>query len=311
MPEGSYKVVIAALVGNLGVAVSKYAAAALTGSPAMLAEAFHSTADTGNEFLLLLGRKRSRRPPDPQHPFGHGRELYFWAFIVAMSVFAVGGGLSIYEGITRIFHPNPLEDPTWNYVVLGVATIFESASWMFAYRELIRRRKSGQSLWRVIQASKDPSVYTVFVEDSAALIGLGIAFLGVLLSHIYRAPALDAAASILIGVLLVVAAAALAKETGGLLVGESADPEQVEDLRRMIAMENAVEHVGDVLTAQLSPDEIFLVADIGFRDGLRTEELERSIDNIEQRIRSKYPSVTRIFFEAESFKNRGNPQRAA
>src|SRR5512142_583104 len=142
LPEGSYKVVIAALLGNLGVAVSKYAAAALTGSPAMLAEAFHSTADTGNEFLLLLGRKRSRRPPDPQHPFGHGRELYFWAFMVAMSVFAVCGGLSIYEGITRVFHPNPLEDPKWNYVALGVAAIFETASWVFAYRELNRRRKS-------------------------------------------------------------------------------------------------------------------------------------------------------------------------
>jgi cation diffusion facilitator family transporter len=304
LASGSDKVVYAALVGNIGVAASKYVAAAITGSPAMLAEAFHSTADSGNELLLLIGRKRSRRPPDQEHPFGHGRELYFWAFIVAMSIFAVGGGLSIYEGITRLIHPEPLGDATWNYVVIGVAAVFEGFSWNVSYQELKRRRGGNESIWQVIHGSKDPSLYTVFIEDTTALLGLAVAFLGVLLSHIWHASVFDAGSSVVIGLLLVLASAALAVETGGLLVGEAADSRKLDDIRRIIAAEDTVESVGDVLTMQLSPNEVLLVADVNFRRDLGTEELERCIDKIEQRVRERHPSVTRIFFEADSLKKK-------
>ena len=302
MALGSSKVVYVALLGNLGVAISKFGVAAITGSAALMAEAFHSSADTANELLLLIGQKRSKRPPDEQHPFGHGKALYFWAFIVAMSVFAVGGGLSIYEGVTRLFSPEPLRNPLWDYIVLGVAALFEGYSWNYSRRELNRRREPGENLWDVIHGSKDPSIFSVFIEDSAALLGLLIAFFGVLLSHIFQIPQLDAAASVLIGLLLCVAAIALGREVGGLLVGEAVDPDELKRFRHIIRTAPHVEAVGDVLTMQLGPDEILLVADVRFADDLGTRDLEGAIDEIEKRVRSHNPAVKRIFFEAESLK---------
>ncbi len=309
MSRGSQNVVYAAIVANVAIAVSKFVAAALTGSAAMLAEAFHSSADTGNELLLLLGLKRSARPADDLHPFGHGRELYFWAFVVAISIFAVGGGVSIYEGITRLAHVHDLEDPTWNYAVLGVASFFEAYSWAVGFRELNRRRRPGESLSRVVRRSKDPSVFTVFVEDTAGLAGLVIAFLGVFLAHRWNAPWLDASASILIGIVLVFAAGALALETGGLLVGEGVDEETLEDLRNIIGGDAAVRSVGKILTMQLAPDEVLLVADVSFEPQLGTAQLEQAIDRIERRIQGRHPSVKRIYFEAESLT--GQTRRAA
>jgi cation diffusion facilitator family transporter len=296
MPRGSQKVVYAAIAANLGIALSKFAAALLTGSAAMLAEAFHSSADTGNELLLLIGLKRSSRPPDQQHPFGHARELYFWAFLVAISIFAVGGGISIYRGIHGILSPHPLEDPLWNYVVLGAAAVFEGGSWVVARRELHRRRRPGESSIEAIRKSKDPSVFTVVVEDTAALAGLIIAFLGVFLSHRFNNVLIDPAASILIGIVLILAAGALAVETGGLLVGESADQSTSETLPSIIAADDAVRGVGKTLTMQLGPDDVLLVADVSFHPQLGTGELEEAVDRIERRIQERYPDIKRIYF---------------
>jgi cation diffusion facilitator family transporter len=301
MPRGSSKVVYAALAANAAIAASKFFVAALTGSAAMMAESFHSSADTGNELLLLLGLKRSSRPADFQHPFGHGRELYFWAFVVAMSMFAIGGGLSVYEGIMRLVHPrHELADPTWNYVVLGAAGVFEGASWLVGLRELKRRCSPGETLIRVIHRSKDPSVFTVFIEDTAALVGLAIAFIGLFLSYRLNDPSPDAIASILIGVLLISAAAALAVETSGLLVGEGVDEDMRKALLHLIGADPAVRNVGNVLTMQLAPEEVLLVADVAFEPQLSTDQLERAVDRVESRIQHQYPSVKRVYFEAEA-----------
>jgi cation diffusion facilitator family transporter len=303
--------VYAAVFANVAIAASKFAAAAVTGSSAMLAEAFHSSADTGNELLLLVGLRRSRRPADREHPFGHARELYFWAFVVSMSIFAIGGGLSIYEGIDRMVHRHSLEDATWNYVVLAAAAVFEGYSWLVGYRELNRRRPAGESLLRTIHNSKDPSLFTVFVEDTAALIGLALAFAGVLLSHLLHRPSLDAAASIAIGVVLIAAAGALAFETGSLLVGESVDQRTLSAICGIINADPAVQRVGDALTMQLGPDEVLLVADVAFRPHLDRAALDAAVDRLERRIQQQYPSVRRMYFEAEALKNGSESQRAA
>jgi cation diffusion facilitator family transporter len=289
------------------VAVSKFIVATLSGSAAMLSEAFHSVADTGNELLLLIGFKRSSLPEDAEHPFGHGRELYFWAFVVSISIFAVGGGLSIYQGISRFSQPRGISDARWDYVVLGIAALFEGSSWTVSFRELKRRRRAGESLVQTIHNSKDPSVFTVLIEDSAALIGLAIAFVGIYLSRRLGNPALDAGASILIGVVLVAAAVALARETGGLLLGEAADPATLKSIAEIIRSEKAVRSLGKLLTMQLGPEEVLLVADVEFVPQLGTTELEEAIDRIESRLRSRHPSVKRMYFEAESLS--GKPPR--
>jgi cation diffusion facilitator family transporter len=217
---GARKVIYAAIVANLGIAVAKFVVAAITGSAAMLAEGIHSAVDTGNEFLLLIGERNSAKPADKRHPFGYGKALYFWALLVALSVFSLGGGLSIYHGISALRRPEPLQDPMWNYVVLAVSACFEGYSWNVSRRELNKRRKPGASLWQTVHASKDASVFTVFIEDTAALLGLAIAAAGITLGYLFDSPYFDPAASVLIGLLLVGAAFALARETGALLVGE-------------------------------------------------------------------------------------------
>ena len=309
MSKSSTRVVYAAIAANLAVAVGKFAVAAITGSAALLAEAFHSTADTGNEVLLLVGLKRSSHPADAEHPFGHGRELYFWAFVVAISIFAVGGGLSIYTGIERTLHPEPLGDPFWDYLVLGIAVLFEGYSWRVSWKELKRRQSPGESLVQIIHTSKDPTVFTIFVEDTAALIGLAIAFLGVFFAHQFGKPVLDSAASILIGVLLVLAAAALATETGGLLLGEGVDPKTMKSLCAIIAGDPAVQSVGKTLTMQLGPDDVLLVADVAFRSDLGTRELEQAVDRIEESVQRKHPAIRRLYFEAEGLSGKADPNR--
>jgi len=311
MPSESKKVVYAAAAADLGIAVSKFIAAALTGSAAMLAEAFHSAADTGNQLLLLIGMNRSKRPPDRQHPFGHGRELYFWAFVVALSVFAVGGGLSVYEGIRRLLHPSPLEDPTWSYVVLGIAAAFDGYSWSVAIRSVNRRRRPGESILHTLHNSKDPSVFTVLVEDSSDLIGLTLAFLGVLLSHLLNNPALDAVASILIGFVLVAASIALGIESAGLLIGEGADQPTIESAYEIIGNDAAVQSVANVLTMQLGPEEVLLVGDVSFLPQLGTRDLELAVERVEQTIRRRHPEVKRIYFDAEALSRGSKQNRAA
>ena len=312
MASGSArKVIYAAIAANLAIAISKFVAALVTGSSAMLAEAFHSTADTGNELLLLLGIKRSERPPDSDHPFGHGKELYFWSLLVAIFIFGVGGGVSFYEGFSRVLRPKPISNPVWNYAVLGAAAVFEGYSWFIARRALNSQRKPGDTLWRVIRRSKDPTVFTVFLEDSAALIGIGIAFLGIFLGQLFNNPYLDPTASMLIGVLLAAVAILLAMESGALLVGESANSDQIRRVREIIRSEPAVEAVGDLLTMQLGVDQVLLTIAIKFRRDLGVPQIESTIDHLERRIRQEEPTIKRIFIEAESLRGETAQPRVA
>jgi cation diffusion facilitator family transporter len=220
--RSSTRVLYIAIAAHLAIALSKYAAAAVTGSSAMMAEAFHSTADSCNELLLIVGIKRSVRPPDELHPFGHGKELYFWSLVVGIVIFGLGGGFSLHDGISRLWYPAPTTKPAWNYIILGIAFLFEGYSWRVGRHELMGRRRHGQSHWSVIRASKDPTVFTVFLEDSGALIGVAIALLGIALGQILHNPYCDPGASVLIGLVLVAVAVLLANESRELLLGERA-----------------------------------------------------------------------------------------
>ena len=296
--SGSLKVIYAAIVANLGIAVSKFIVAGITGSSAMLAEGIHSAVDTGNELLLLIGERNSAKPPDAKHPFGYGKEMYFWALIVALSVFSLGGGLSIYHGIDALRHPEPLRNPTWNYVVLGVSALFEGYSWNVSRKALNKRRKPGTSLWQTMRASKDASVFTVFIEDSAALIGLAIAALGIVLGQAFDNPYFDPAASVLIGLLLVGAAFTLARETGALLVGESIGADATRKVRDVFEQDPAIESVSALQSMQLGPDEVLLTAAVQFRRGMRIDEVEAAIERLEKAVTALYPSIRHIYFES-------------
>lgn len=298
MASESKTAVFAAIVGNLAIAIMKFVAAALTGSSAMLSEGIHSVVDTGNGGLLLLGINRSKKPADEMHPFGYGKELYFWSLIVAVLIFGVGGGISVYEGITHIIHPSPLEDPTWNYVVLGLAALFEGIVFVIALREFNRQKEADQSIWAAIKASKDPTTFTVLFEDSAALLGLIVAFIGVFLAHSFNMPTLDGAASVFIGVLLASVAMLLAYESKGLLVGEGADPETLENIKELACAEPGVKRVINPLTMHFGPRTILLTVDIEFDKQLSAAEVERAVDNLEKTIRQHYPDIKHIYIEA-------------
>jgi cation diffusion facilitator family transporter len=289
------------MFANFAIAVIKFAAAFFTGSAAMFSEGVHSLVDTGNQLLLLLGLARSRRPADEFHPFGYGKELYFWSLIVAVLLFGIGGGVSVYEGVSHLRHPGVLEDPTWNYVVLAIALVCEGASWLLALRELGHEGK-GRGFWRAVRSSKDPSIYTVVAEDSAALTGLVVAFLGVFLGHQFRIPALDGLASLLIGVILALVAIFLVYESRGLLVGESADREVVAHLRELAAADPAVVRALPPLTMHLGPDQILLNLDLQFRSDLSAAQVAAAIDRIERAVRGEHPEVKRIFVEAQALK---------
>jgi cation diffusion facilitator family transporter len=295
---GSRKVIYAAIVANLGIAAAKFVVALLSGSAAMLAEGIHSAVDTGNELLLLVGEKMSNRPPSPRHPFGLGKAVYFWALIVALSIFTLGGGLSIYHGVQALRHPEPMQDPTWNYVVLAVAACFEGYSWNVSRKELNLRRKPGSGLWETVHASKDASVFTVFIEDSTALIGLAIAATGILLGQLFSNPYFDPAASIAVGLLLVGAAVTLARETGALLVGEGIGREQTGKLRDIFCSDPSIMSVGRLLTMQLGPDDVLLTAAVQFKRGMRIDEVEKAIGRLEGKVRDAFPAIQHIYFES-------------
>lgn len=298
----SHKVIYAAIAANLGIATAKFIVAGVTGSAAMVAEGIHSAVDTGNEFLLLLGERRSTRAPDRKHPFGYGKSMYFWALIVALSVFSLGGGLSIYHGVAALQEPPPLEDPLWNYVVLAVAFLFEGYSWNVSRKALNATRAPGMTLWQAVRASKDASVFTVFIEDSAALLGILIAAAGIALGHYLDNPYLDPVASILIGLLLIGAAFTLARETGGLLVGESIDRAQLEGLRKLFAREAALDSVASLRTMQMGPADVLLAASVQFRRGMRIDEVERAIARLEAAIAAEYPVIRHVYFEASALR---------
>lgn len=299
----SKKVIYAAIVANLGIAAAKFVVAALTGSAAMLAEGIHSAVDTGNELLLLIGEKISARKPDARHPFGYGKAVYFWALVVALSVFSLGGGLSIYHGVQSLQAPEPLTDPTWNYDVLGVAFLFEGYSWNVSRRALNGKRRPGASLWQTVKASKDASTFTVFIEDTAALAGIAVAAAGIFLGHLLDNPYIDPAASIAIGLLLVGASFTLARETGALLLGESVGIEQTGKLKDLFRADPAIESVGQLMTMQLGPEDVLLTAAVRFRRGMRIDEVDVAIARLERAVEELDPTITRVYFEAAALRS--------
>jgi cation diffusion facilitator family transporter len=295
----STKVIYAAIAANVVIAATKFTAAAFTGSSAMISEGIHSLVDTGNGALLLLGQHKSRKPPDADHPFGHGKELYFWSLIVAIIIFAVGGGISAYEGLLHILHPRRPANPQWNYVVLALAIVFEGASLMVAAKSF-QKLRGEQSVWQTIHQSKDPTTFMVLLEDSAALIGLVVAGLGIYLANRLDNPYFDGGASIVIGLLLAAIATLLAYETKGLLVGESADPESVKAIRRIAETDPDVDAVNRVLTMFFGPNTILLAMDLRFRQTLTTAELEQTVDRLEANIRKHNEKIRHIFIESDS-----------
>jgi len=298
MAAESKTAIFAAIGGNLAIAIMKFAAAAFTGSSAMLSEGIHSLVDTGNGGLLLLGIHKSKQPADATHPFGYGKELYFWSLIVAVLIFGVGGGISIYEGITHLIHPSPLEDPFWSYVVLGLAVVFESIVFVIAFRAFQALKGEDENIWQAIKSSKDPTTFTVLFEDAAALLGLIVAFAGIFLAHYFNNPYLDGAASILIGVILASVAVFLAYESKGLLIGEGADPETLENIRKLAEAAAGVEKVINPLTMYFGPRTIWLTVDIEFDKKLSAMEVEEAVDCLEKNIRSQYPDIKHIYIEA-------------
>jgi cation diffusion facilitator family transporter len=304
MASESKTAIFAAIAGNLAIAATKFVAAAFTGSSAMLSEGIHSLVDTGNGALLLLGVRNSKRPPDERHPFGHGMEIYFWSLIVAILIFALGGGMSVYEGVTHIQHPNPIGNPTWNYVVLGLAIVFESISFYFAIKAF-RKEKGKQGVWQTIRGSKDPTTFTILFEDTAALLGLVVALVGIFLGHQLNNPYLDGAASITIGVILGAVAGFLAYESKGLLIGEGVSPQVLASIRSIAASEPAVAEVRKALTMHLGPQEVLLTLDIRFQKDLTTHEIAAAIDELEAKIRNRHREVRHIFIEAKALLEAG------
>jgi len=299
---GTRRVLFVAIAGDVAVAIAKFLVAAMTGSSAMLTEGIHSLVDTGNELLLLFGVRRGRRAVDEWHAFGYGKATYVWSLIVALSVFSVGGGVSVYEGIISLTRTPGLTDPTWNYVVLAIAAAFQGWSWRVSQQELGRRRRPGESLWRTSQRDMDVLVYTVFVEDSAALIGIALAALGIWLSHALDRAWLDPAASVAIGLVLIASAALLAHKSVALLLGASLDPEQLTVLRRIITADPAVERVGHLLTMRLGPDSVLLTAAVRFHRQLTLDQVEQAIDRLEHAIKVPYPSIQHLYLESGALK---------
>ena len=302
MASGSRTVIYAAMVGNFLIAVTKFVAAAMTGSSAMLTEGIHSLVDTGNQVLLLYGLKRAAQPADEHFPFGHGKEVYFWSFVVAILIFAVGSGVSLYEGIARIMQPHPITDPHINYIVLALALVFEGAAWGMALREF-RRAKGKWGYIEAVKRSKDPTLFVVLFEDSAAMLGLLVALAGIYLSELTGALWLDGAAAVIIGLILGSTAVWLAYETKGLLIGESANRRVVQDIRDLLRVNPRITHVNEVLTMHMGPDFILVNISVDFADGMPSEHMEGTIGALDREIKRQHPEVKRIFIEAESWRD--------
>ncbi|WP_437486341.1 cation diffusion facilitator family transporter [Sorangium sp. So ce1014] len=298
MEKESRIAIYGAIGANMAIAAVKFVAAAVTGSSAMVSEGVHSLVDTADGLLLLLGKHRSARPPDAEHPFGHGKELYFWTLIVAIMIFAAGGGVSIYEGILHLLRPRPIEDPTWNYVVLGAAAVFEGTSLAISVHEF--KKKAGQGYLAAMRSSKDPTTFTIVLEDSAALAGLAIAFLGVWLGHSLGNPYLDGAASIGIGLVLAAVAVFLARQSHGLLMGESADRELIASILALAEADRGVSAVGRPMTMHFGPHDVLVVLRIEFDPALTASGVAEAIERIEARVRSQRPDVKHIYIEARS-----------
>ena len=296
-PRESPLAVYGAIAANVAIAITKAVVAAVTGSSAMLSEAIHSAVDTGNGLLLLWGVHRSRRPATAMHPFGHGRELYFWSLIVAVLIFGLGGGVSFYEGVRHLRHPQPLRDPFWNYVVLGAAMVFEGASFAVAWREFrkqARKQARDRPLWTALRMSKDPTTYTVLAEDGAALAGLVIAAVGIALAHALGRPEIDGIASLLIGLLLAGVAVLLVREARGLLVGEGVQPTTAAEIQAMARRHEEVLATGPVRSMYLGPDEALLTLDLLFRPEVPALRAAGVCEALREEIRVRFPMLTEV-----------------
>ncbi|MGH6858986.1 MAG: cation diffusion facilitator family transporter [Phyllobacterium sp.] len=296
---GSKKVIYAAIVGNLLIAATKFIAAFFTGSSAMLSEGVHSLVDTGNGGLLLYGLRRAAKPADKSHPLGHGRELYFWSFIVALLVFAVGAGVSFYEGLIHILEPEPVANPVINYVVLGFAVLFEGTSWFIALKEF-RTVKGKLGYVEAVRESKDPSVFTVLFEDTAALLGLIIAFVGIFAAQLFDMPELDGVASIGISIILGATAIFLARESKGLLMGEAALPEVEKQILDIAGKDPAVQKANGVLTVHMGPKDIVAGLSIEFEDHLAAPEIEACVKRVEAALKQAIPDIVTLFVKPQT-----------
>ena len=298
--KSSKKAIYAALAGNGMIALTKFFASAYTGSSAMFSEAIHSVVDTGNQILLLYGIKRSERPADKTHPFGYGMEVYFWSFVVAILLFGLGSGVSIYEGFSKIQNPHPVTNPFVNYIVIGFAIIFETIAFSVAYREL-RKTKGSQSLIKAIRTSKDPTIFTVLFEDFAALLGLMVAGFAIYLGEVLNLPILDGIASVIIGLILALTASLLAFECKGLLCGEAANDQIVAGIKDIVKGEKDVLYINEILTMHLGPQDILLNISLDFKDAMSSGNVETTISELETSIKSKFPEIKRVFIEAQSW----------
>ena len=272
----------------------------------MLSEGIHSTVDAGNGVLLLVGMALSRRKATPEHPFGHGKEVYFWSLMVAVLIFGLGGGVSAYEGVLYMLNPEPMRDATWNYIVLGVASVFEGGSFAVALRQFLKTKRD-VPFWRALRESKDPATYTVLAEDSAALGGLAVAAIGVYMSHELDLPIIDGAASVVIGLLLAGCAVLLIRESRGLLIGEGVAPETAAAIRGLALRNACVRDAAHPLSMYLGPDEILLTLDVEFKQGSTADEIVAAVTSIERDIRARYPKIARIYIEARSMIRTSRP----
>ncbi|MDX1483520.1 MAG: cation diffusion facilitator family transporter [Alphaproteobacteria bacterium] len=295
----SKKVIFAALFGNLTIAVIKFAASAYTGSSAMLSEAIHSVVDTGNQVLLLYGIRAAAKRPDTSHPFGYGMELYFWTFVVAILIFALGSGISIYEGVIKVLEPHAIFNPEINYIVLAAAMVFEGIALTIAVREF--HKQKGKRGWlQEVRRSKDPTIFTVLFEDTAAMLGLIAAFAGIAAAQILHIPELDGVASIVIGIILAGTAALLAYESKGLLIGEAASAEVFAGIKEILEKQRGILSVNEVLTMHLGPKDVLVNISVDFREDLSSGEVQTAITAMEEQVKSAYPEVRRVFIEAQA-----------
>ena len=299
MAAGGSKIAIYGAIGaNLLIAISKFIASFFTGSSAMLAEGIHSLVDTGNGGLLLLGIKKSKREPDAMHPFGYGKEVYFWSFVVSILIFALGGGFAIYEGVHALQDPHIIEDPTWNYVVLIAAILFEGTSFFIALRTFKKSRGNKHSnLIKNIIHSKDAATFAIIIEDTAALVGLFVALLGVGFSQLLNNPYLDGSASILIGVILLIVATFLAKESKGLLLGESATPDMINDLESLINSKDFIKDSSIPQTMHFGPEKILMIVEVDLQDDLELLESERLVHELRQEILSTHAEIQEVYIQ--------------
>ena len=301
MASPARNAIYAALAGNCLIAATKLVAAMLTGSSAMMSEVIHSVVDTGNEILLLYGLRRSRLPADENFPFGHGKEVYFWSFVVALLIFSAGAGFSIYKGISHLISPTPVKNLYVNYIVIGLAAVFEVGSSYVGFKEFVKT-KGKWGYFQAVHRGKDPSILVVFLENTAALLSLFTAFLGILLSQITGSHYFDGVSSIVIGLILAGTAILLATETKSLLIGESANKEVVQGIRAIATAFKEFSHVNEILTMHMGPDFILVIISVDFVDPIQADEIESTVARLDRTIKQAFPLVKRVFVEAEKWR---------